>query len=67
MASAFEITTSSVRGHHTYKELWNPVIGEVLSCEHKAGNEHDWFAIACMKEESHLLVGHLPRELARTC
>ena len=59
------IVLSAVHGHHIYKEVWNPIIGEVLNCEHEADNQHNGFAIACKKQNG-IIVGHLPRTDART-
>ena len=57
------IVLSAVRGHHIYKDIWNPII-EVLNCEHEADNQHDRFAIAC--KQNGMIVGHLPRTGAHT-
>ena len=68
MASAqFEAKiVSAIRGHHVYKDIWNPVIGEVLVCEreevnHRLSilrsienlweNNHDHFAIAQLSDD----------------
>ena len=56
------IVLSAVRGRHIYKDVWNPIIGEVLNCEHEADNQHDRFTIACKKQKRN----HLPRTDART-
>ena len=32
---------SIVRGHHVYKSVWTPYIGEVLPVQEELGNEHD--------------------------
>ena len=29
---------SAVRGHHVYKDVWKPEIGEKLHAEHEPGN-----------------------------
>ena len=52
---------SVVRGHHVYKTVWSPVVGEILqlSC-----NNHDRFSVSMMKAE--FVVGHSPRRLSRT-
>ena len=46
------------------KDIWNPVIGEVLVCEREEENNHDHFAIACKRDGT--IVGHLPRSESRT-
>ena len=54
---------STVRGHHIYKAIWTPVIGEELTVIPEEANDHDPHAIAVLKDE--VIVGHVPRELSR--
>ena len=42
---SFSVTTA-VRGFHVYKDVWEPTISEVLSCESEIGNSHNTFAVA---------------------
>ena len=49
---------SYVKGYHVYKTLWNPLIGEFLSCEREPDNSMDKYAV-CVKKEIKI-VGHLP-------
>ena len=49
---------SVVRGHHVFKRVWTPSIGEVLS-----DNEHDVFAVSV--EKAGMIVGHVPHEVSR--
>ena len=51
---------SYVKGYHVYKTLWNPLIGEFLSCEREPDNAMDKYAV-CVKKENKI-VGHLPLE-----
>ena len=51
--------TSVVRGHHVYKTVWTPSVGETLTVKAEDGNNHDKHAVAVMKE-----VGHIPREFS---
>lgn len=37
---------SCVRGHHIYKQLWTPIIGQVLLCKRETSNTEDCFAVA---------------------
>ena len=37
---------SFIRGYHVYKDIWVPIIGEVLFCEQEPGNEEDRFAVS---------------------
>lgn len=54
---------SVVRGHHVYKSIWTPVLGEELLVEQEHGNEHDRYAVSVKKND--MIVGHLPRSLSR--
>ena len=54
---------SSIRGHHIYKNVWTPSIGESLSQALESGNSHDRFAVSLVKDER--VVGHVPREVSR--
>ena len=40
---------SSAKGYHVYKTLWNPLIGEFLSCEREPDNSVDKYAV-CVKK-----------------
>ena len=55
---------SVVRGHHVYKRVWSPVVGEILQLSCEDDNDHDRFSVSVMKAE--LVVGHVPRRLSRT-
>ena len=37
---------SVIRGYHAYKDIWVPIIKEILFCEQEPGNEEDRFAAA---------------------
>ena len=54
---------SVVRGHHVYKQDWQPNEGEELRVEREEGNAHDSHAISIIKDSA--VVGHLPIELSR--
>ena len=59
---AFAVNSVS-RGYHEYKAVWvSPTVGEVLSCEREAGNNHDTYAVAFKKviDGSYVVVGHVP-------
>ena len=38
------ILESVVRGHHVYKEVWTPLVGEELDLEREHGNSYDHYA-----------------------
>ena len=66
MPGDFEVSFGGVvRGFHVYKAVWTPVIGEELSTEQKHGNPEDAFAVVIKK--SRITVGHIPREISKTC
>ena len=54
---------SVIRGHHIYKDIWTPFVGEILCVEQEMHNSEDRFAVAIVKTET--IVGHVPRELSR--
>ena len=53
---------SVIRGHHIFKDVWNPRLGEILLVEREAGNHHDRHAVALLKADK-TLVGHVPKEV----
>lgn len=56
---------SVIRGHHVYKEMWNPSKGEKLKCMHDTREEakiFDDYAVGTYKDER--LVGHVPIEFS---
>ena len=63
-AITYECSTEFVvRGHHVYKAIWNPVIGEVLVCDQETDNDEDSYAVAVKIEDT--IVGYVPREISR--
>ena len=55
---------SVVRGHHIYKTIWTPSLGEILMVFPEPLNDHDRHAV-CVKKDD-VIVGHVPREQAKT-
>ena len=60
MAAPFNI----VCGHHVYKAMWSPYVGEELLVECKINNIQDDFAVAIMKNG--MIIGHVPQESVGT-
>ena len=66
----FEVQfTSVIRGHHIYKSVWTPTLGEKLNCredDRKEAKKHDEYAIGTYLEAytGSELVGHVPMELS---
>lgn len=55
--------SSVIRGHHVYKTIWTPHLGEELVLATENGNLFDRHAVAVIKDGE--VVGHMPHELAR--
>ena len=53
---------SVIRGRHNYKQIWQPLVGEILTLEREEGNNRDKFAVSLLK---HATVGHVLREFSR--
>ena len=47
---------SVIRGHHIYKKLWTPSVGEVLLLVKEEANEHDHFVVSVIKDR--FIVSH---------
>ena len=58
------VLNSVVRGHHVYKCIWTPSVGEKLPLVTEVGNLHDKYAV-CIKKDGEI-VGHVPRGISRT-
>ena len=43
---------SVIRGHHIYKSVCHPVVGEQLTLERENSNSHDRHAVSVMKDTS---------------
>ena len=54
---------SVIRGHHVYKAIWMPKIGEILKCKQERGNPEDLYAVSVLKDDT--IVGQVPREKSR--
>jgi site-specific recombinase len=57
------VLESIVRGHHIYKTIWTPRLGETLTVQHEQDNDHDRYAVSVVKSEA--IVGHAPCHLAK--
>ena len=63
--------TSVIRGHHIYKSVWTPTLGEKLNCredDRKEAKQHDEYPIGTYLEAytGSELVGYVPMELYLT-
>ena len=50
---------SVIRGHHVYKDIWTPFIGEVLRVEQETHNVQDQFAVAVVRMTLQLALCHM--------
>ena len=57
---------SVVRGHHIYKDVQTPEIGERLQCQIESYNIHDMYAVA-VKWDGVGIVGHVPKTISTPC
>ena len=53
--------SSFVTGHHIYRRIWSPTLGEELVARRNRDNEYDARAIGVYRFG--VLVGHAPREI----
>ena len=50
---------SIIRGHHIYKQIWWPLVGEILTLEREEGRNHDNFTVSLLKNAT--VIGHVLR------
>ena len=55
---------SCIQGHHRYKNMWNPAVGEVLAYEREPHNAADQYSVVITKGG---VEGHLPTKLSKLC
>ena len=55
---------SWMRGHHAYKDIFEPVIGTTLPLQREPENAKDLHAVAIV-EDTGRIVGHIPLALSR--
>ena len=55
-----------VRGHHAYKDVWDPFLEDDFKTKHQRCNPHDKYAIADLPVDTkyETVVGHLPKEIS---
>ena len=56
---------SYVTGHHVYKDIWTPTLGEKLSMAMEPENHHDICVVKDLKENK--VVGHVSRDISKYC
>ena len=40
---------SCIQGHHVFKNIWTPTMGEQLSCKREIGKNKDRYAVAAFR------------------
>ena len=50
-------------GRHIYKQIWWPLVGEILTLEREEGSNRDKFAVSLLKYAT--VFGHVPRDFSR--
>ena len=59
---AVEISLETeIKGHHVYKDIWAPELGEHLEVQCEPENPVDKYAF-CLKTSNRTIVGHLKKE-----
>ena len=53
---------SYIRVYHAHRDIWSPVVGEILPLKREPDNLVDTSAIAVWKEDK--IVGHVPYNIA---
>ena len=48
-------------GHHVFKDIWSPFVGEILNVQQEVHNAKYRFAVVVVKNET--IIGHVPREV----
>ena len=61
---------SVIQGHHVFKSIWSPFVGETLAVKQEKGNRHDHFTVAVIWQQSRpaavtTIVDHIPREFSQ--
>ena len=46
---------SVIHGHHVYKDIWTPFVGEILNVQQEVHNAEDRFAVAVVSTQLKLL------------
>ena len=55
------VVRSYIHGFHVCKDIWEPVINQVLPCIQEPENPEDKNAVALMNKEK--IIGHVPKNI----
>ena len=47
---------SVIHGRHIYKQIWRPLVREILTLEQEESNNHDKFAVSLLKDATVVVV-----------
>ena len=62
------LVKTAIWGYHVYRVVWEPRVGESFVVLHESGNDNGRHAMAvCCDEDPGVIVGHLLREISKTC
>ena len=50
---------SVIPGRHICKQIWQPLVGKMLTLKQEEGNNHDKFAVSLLKHAT--VLGHVPQ------
>ena len=53
---------SVIHGHHVYKDIWTPFVGEILNVQQEVHNAEDRFVVTVVKNK--MIIGHAPHEVS---
>ena len=56
---------SHATGHHVYKDIWAPTLGEKLSTTAEPENHHDKYVVKVLKDNE--VVGHVSSDISKYC
>ena len=57
---SFLLKESVIRGHHVFKDVWTPRVGEILRIGNEAGNTHDRRAVAVLNVPINIMPHYPP-------
>lgn len=58
--------SSCVRGHHVYKDIWSPFVGQEIDVKIEPMNPRDAYAVATLIDYIvYVVVGHVPIDFSK--
>ena len=56
---------SVIHGHHVFKLMWTPFVGEILSLMQEHDNKHDCFAVAVQLRNNKKTIERVPIKIVK--